>query len=56
MIHGVDFFKRVLEGKEKDFWANESEGVLYIAKEAWARKHRSDVEHFPHSSKNALYF
>ena len=56
MIHGVDFFKRVLEGKEKDFWANESEGVLYIAKEAWARKHKSDVEHFPHSSKNALYF
>ena len=56
MIHGVDFFKRVLEGKEKDFWANESEGVLYIAKEAWARKHGSDVESFPHSSKNALYF
>ena len=55
MIHGLEFFERVLEGKEKDFWANESEGVLYIAKEAWARKHGSDVESFPHSSKDALY-
>ena len=46
----------VLEGKEKDFWANESESVLYIAKEAWAMKHGSDIESFPHSSKDALYF
>ena len=56
MIHGIEFFKRVLEGKEKDFWANESESVLYIAKEAWAMKHGSDIESFPHSSKDALYF
>lgn len=56
MIHGIDFFKHVLEGKEKDFWANESEGVLYVAKKAWATKHASDVESFPHLSKNTLYF
>ena len=56
MIHGLDFFERVLAGKEKDFWANESEGVLYIAKEAWAKKHGADIESFPHTSKNSLYF
>lgn len=56
MIHGIEFFKRVLDGKEKDFWANESESVLYIAKEAWAMKHGSNLESFPHLSKDALYF
>ena len=56
MIHGLDFFERVLAGKEKDFWSNESEGVLYIAKEAWAKKHGANIESFPHSSKNSLYF
>lgn len=55
MIHGLDFFERVLAGKEKDFWSNESEDVLYIAKEAWARKHGANIEDFPHSSKVALY-
>lgn len=55
MIHGLDFFERVLAGKEKDFWSNESEGVLYIAKEAWAKKHDADIEYFPHSSKDSLY-
>ena len=51
-IHGLDFFERVLAGKEKDFWSNESEGVLYIAKEAWAKKHGANIESFPHLSKN----
>ena len=55
LIHGIKFFERVLAGKEKAFWANESETVLYIAKEAWAQKHNADIEDYPHSSKDALF-
>ena len=56
LIHGMEFYERVLAGKERLIWRNESEGVLYVPMKAWAKKHGNSYEDYPHTPKNDNMF
>lgn len=50
LINGEDYYEEVNAGKIKDLWKNEFESILYVAREAWARKHGENIQEFPHIS------
>lgn len=48
LINGYAYYKKVKEGKEKSLWSMEFEAMIYIPQKAWALKHQSSVDDYPH--------
>lgn len=50
IINGKDYYGKVKSGKITDLWKSEFEAILYVAREAWAKKHDKPDREFPHIS------
>lgn len=50
IINGKDYYGKVKSGKIKDLWKNEFEAILYVTRDAWAKKHGKPASEFPHVS------
>jgi hypothetical protein len=50
IVNGKDYFDKVKNGKIKDIWKMEFEAILYVARDAWAKKHGKSAKDFPHIS------
>ena len=50
IINGKDYYNKVKNGKITDLWNSEFEAILYVARDAWARKHGKSASEFPHIS------
>ncbi|MDE7424708.1 MAG: DUF4240 domain-containing protein [Lachnospiraceae bacterium] len=44
----ADQCEKVKRGKEKSLWSMEFEALIYVPQEAWALKHKSSVDNYPH--------
>ncbi len=50
LVNGPEYYERVKRGKEKNLWSMEFESLLYVSKRAWALRHQSSEEQYPHIS------
>ena len=50
IINGKQYYDDVRNGRITDIWKNEFEAILYVAREAWARKYGKSSVDFPHIS------
>lgn len=50
LVNGEVYYEKVKAGKIKDLWKIEFESILYVAREAWAKKHGKNMQDFPHIS------
>lgn len=50
LINGPDYYKKVKQGNKKSVWDMEFESLLYVPEKAWALKHQSSAEEYPHIS------
>ena len=50
IINGKDYYGKVKSGKITDLLKNEFEAILYVARDAWAKKHGKPASEFPHVS------
>lgn len=50
LINGPDYYEKVKKGKEKNVWTMEFESLIYVPQKAWALKHQSYVDEYPHFS------
>lgn len=50
LVNGKGYFENVKKGKITEIWKMEFEAVLYVAREAWAKKHGTSTNDFPHIS------
>ena len=50
LVNGEVYYEKVKAGKIKDLWKNEFESILYVPREAWAKKHGKNMQDFPHIS------
>lgn len=48
LINGPDYYEKVKGGKEKNVWNMEFESLLYVPQRAWALKHKSSADEYPH--------
>ncbi|MGN1105309.1 MAG: DUF4240 domain-containing protein [Huintestinicola sp.] len=48
LINGTDYYKKVQQGKVKDIWTSEFEAILGVPSSAWAKKHNSNLNDYPH--------
>lgn len=48
LINGSAYYEKVRRGKEKSLWHMEFEALLYVPREAWAQKHQSTPDDYPH--------
>lgn len=48
LINGPEYYERVKKGMESSVWDMEFEALLYVPQKAWALKHRSFVDEYPH--------
>ena len=48
LINGCSYYEKVKQGKEKSLWSMEFEALIYVPQEAWALKHKSSVDNYPH--------
>ncbi|MCM1327663.1 MAG: DUF4240 domain-containing protein [Lachnoclostridium sp.] len=49
LINGPAYYEKVLLGEEEGVWSMEFEALLYVPQKAWALKHNSLVDYYPHS-------
>lgn len=50
LINGRSYYEKVKQGKVKDLWNMEFEALLYVPEKAWALKHQSSAEDYPHTA------
>lgn len=50
LINGEEYYKNVKSGKIKDVWTMEFEAILYVPMKAWAMKHNTSDDDYPHLS------
>lgn len=50
LINGPEYYERVKKGREKKLWNLEFEALIYVPQKAWALKHQSSAENYPHSA------
>lgn len=50
LINGRSYYEKVRQGNEKGLWSMEFEALLYVPEKAWALKHQSSVDAYPHST------
>ena len=50
LINGPAYYEKVKQGKEENVWNMEFESLLYVPQKAWALKHQSSVDEYPHTS------
>jgi hypothetical protein len=50
IINGKQYYDDIRNGRITDIWKNEFEAILYVAREAWARKYGKSSADFPHIS------
>lgn len=50
LINGADYYKKVRQGKAHDLWTSEFEAILSVPSSAWAKKHNSEPNEYPHLS------
>ena len=50
LINGPAYYEKVKQGKENGVWSMEFEALLYVPQKAWALKHKSSVDEYPHIS------
>ena len=50
LVNGKNYFEKVKNGKIKDLWNMEFEALLYVARDAWEKKHGKSSSEFPHIS------
>lgn len=50
LINGRSYYEKVKQGIVKDLWNMEFEALLYVPGKAWALKHQSSVDAYPHST------
>ena len=50
LVNGPVYYEKVKQGKEKSVWSMEFESLLYVPQKAWALKHQSSVDEYPHIS------
>ena len=50
LINGPAYYEKVKQGKEENVWNMEFESLLYVPQKAWALKHQSSVDEYPHIS------
>ena len=48
LTNGADYYEKVKQGKIKDIWGMEFESILYVPSSAWAKKHNSNINDYPH--------
>lgn len=48
LINGPAYYEKVKNGKAKDLWNMEFEALLYVPQKAWALKHKSSADEYPH--------
>ncbi len=48
LVNGMNFYDAVLNGRRRLDAQMEFEAVLYVAMEAWAKRHKKDVSEYPH--------
>lgn len=48
LINGPGYYEKVRQGKEKNVWNMEFESLLYVPQKAWALKHQSPADEYPH--------
>ena len=50
LVNGKNYFNNVKSGKITKLWTMEFEAILYVARDAWAKKHGTSAGDFPHIS------
>ncbi len=50
LINGPAYYEKVKQGTEENVWNMEFESLLYVPQKAWALKHQSSVDEYPHIS------
>lgn len=50
LINGPAFYEKVKRGKAKNVWNMEFESLLYVPQRAWALKHQSADDEYPHTT------
>lgn len=49
LVNGRDYYLNIVNnGASDDLWNMEFEALLYVPMEAWALKHNTDEENYPH--------
>ena len=48
LINGVIYYEEALSGKHEEIWGMEFESLLYVSQKAWALKHQTDENEYPH--------
>lgn len=48
LVNGEDYYERVKRGQATELWEMEFECILYVPSNAWARKHNSSADDYPH--------
>lgn len=48
LINGPGYYEKAQKGEQKDMWGMEFESLLYVPSRAWALRHQSNVEDYPH--------
>lgn len=48
LINGPDYYEAVKEGRENSLWDLEFESLIYVPQKAWALKHQSFIDEYPH--------
>ena len=48
LVNGPGYYEKVKNGKARDVWNMEFEALLYVPQKAWALKHKSPVNEYPH--------
>ena len=48
LINGADYYKRAKLGQKKEIWRMEFESLLYVPAKAWALKHKTSADDYPH--------
>lgn len=48
LINGPEYYEKAKAGKKKEIWNMEFEALLYVPQRAWAFKHKTSEEEYPH--------
>lgn len=48
LINGPAYYENVRRGNEKNVWDMEFEALIYVPRKAWAEKHHTSANDYPH--------